>query len=310
MNWTIRFAIAGLIIGAAADAHAEPAAAQAQVLFDQGIALEDAGKIPEACAAFDASEKLEPTISTLLNQAACRETNHQLATAWGLFLDAERQARAATDEPTRQLHLVAIEHAAQLEPRLSKLTVNVPPTSKVPGLELVRGNDVIDAGAWNHPLPLDGGAYTITARAPGYEPWSTSAQLGAEHDAKAVDVPLLKRAPVPVSAAPPARPVAALLAGAGAVVLLGGAIGAEAWASHTYGESTREPDDQKQKSLYDSANSERHLAIGLGVAGVASAGCATWLYVRHRRETATSAGISVAPFASSTQAGLLAFGHF
>ena len=42
-------------------------------------------------------------VATLLNHASCREKNEQLATAWGLFLEAERQTRAATDEPTPAL---------------------------------------------------------------------------------------------------------------------------------------------------------------------------------------------------------------
>src|SRR5882724_2573792 len=102
-------------------AHAQPAGAQAETLFRQGKDLMAKGKIAEACAAFDASQKLDPTIATLLNQAACREKNNQFATAWGLFLEAERQTRSAADPKTQQLHQVAAGKAAKLEPRLSTL---------------------------------------------------------------------------------------------------------------------------------------------------------------------------------------------
>src|SRR5436190_11289267 len=78
-------------------AGAQTAGAQAEVLFRQGKTLFAAGKFAEACAAFDASERLEPDVSTVMNQANCREKNGQLATAWGEFLDAERQTRSATD---------------------------------------------------------------------------------------------------------------------------------------------------------------------------------------------------------------------
>src|SRR5689334_5913935 len=77
-------------------AQAQPSGAQAETLFRQGKELMGKGQIAEACAAFDASQKLDPTIATLLNQAACREKNGQLATAWGLFLEAERQTRSAS----------------------------------------------------------------------------------------------------------------------------------------------------------------------------------------------------------------------
>src|SRR5512147_2936876 len=101
-----KIAVAALfaVTTARTGAHAQSSTAQAETLFRQGKDLIAHGKIAEACAAFDASQKLDPTIATLLNQAACREKNGQLATAWGLFLDAERQSRAAADEATRQLH--------------------------------------------------------------------------------------------------------------------------------------------------------------------------------------------------------------
>src|SRR6185369_12730876 len=147
-------------------ADAQSSTAQAETLFRQGKDLMAHGRIAEACAAFDASQKLDPTIATLLNQAACREKNGQLATAWGLFLDAERQSRVAGDEATRQLHQVATDHAAKLEPRLSTLTITVPVENRVGGLEILRNNELVDPGAWNKALPVDGGSYQITARAP------------------------------------------------------------------------------------------------------------------------------------------------
>src|SRR5512140_835685 len=134
-------------------ARAQSSTAQAEALFRQGKDLIAHGKIAEACAAFDASQKLDPTIATVLNQAACREKNGQLATAWGLFLDAERQSRTATDEATRQLHKVATDHAAKLEPRLSTLTINIPVENRVGGLEILRNNEPVDPGAWNKALP-------------------------------------------------------------------------------------------------------------------------------------------------------------
>src|ERR1043166_9179048 len=112
-------------------AAAQPSGAQAETLFRQGKDLMAKGKTAEACAAFDASQKLDPTISTLLNQAACREKNEQLATAWGLFLEAERQPRTASDAPPQQLHQVAASKAAKLEPRLSTLTITVSSDNRI-----------------------------------------------------------------------------------------------------------------------------------------------------------------------------------
>jgi len=191
----------------AAPARAQPAGAQAEIMFRNAKRLLSQGKIAEACASFDASQKLEPTISTLLNLANCREKNGQLATAWGLFLDAERDTRASTDADGKQLHQVAISHATKLEPRLSTLSIVVPADRRPTGLEIRRGNDVLDAVMWNQALPIDGGTYKIVARAAGVPEWSTSVVIANEGDTKSIEVPQLGATSVttrPVT--PPTKP--------------------------------------------------------------------------------------------------------
>ena len=126
------------------------------------------------------------------NLAGCREKNNQLASAWGLFLDAERQTRSATDTTTQQLHGIAQDRAQRLEPRLSTLTISVSEENRVGGLEIVRNNEVVDVGTFNRALPIDGGIYTISARAPGNAEWSKTVTVGRERDAKTIEVPKLK----------------------------------------------------------------------------------------------------------------------
>jgi hypothetical protein len=174
-----------------AEALAHPSTAQAEVLFRHGRRLLDGDQIAEACAVFDASQKLDPTIATVLNQGNCRERNGQLATAWGLFLDAERRSRVATDPEARRLHRVALEHAARLESRLSMLAIVVPPASRVAGLEIWCDAEPVDAGAWNQPLPVDGASYEIAARADGFVAWSTTVIVGAERDTQTITIPRL-----------------------------------------------------------------------------------------------------------------------
>src|SRR5437870_1665929 len=110
-------ALASVLVVGSSAAEAQPAGAQAEVLFREGRELMQKGKIAEACADFEQSQKLEPAPTTLLNLAGCREKNGQLATAWGLFLEAERTTRSASDGTTKQLHDVAKTKAAKLEPR-------------------------------------------------------------------------------------------------------------------------------------------------------------------------------------------------
>jgi len=326
-----KIAIAALcaITTARTGVRAQSSTAQAETLFRQGKDLIAHGKIAEACAAFDASQKLDPTIATLLNQASCREKNGQLATAWGLFLDAERQSRAANDDATRQLHQVATDHAAKLEPRLSTLTITVPAEARVGGLEILRNNELVDPGAWNKALPVDGGTYQITARAPGNADWSSTIAVGVERDAKTIETPKLKAAALQTSPAGPgsstnpspattehqrSKILPLALVGA-ALGLVGGAVGFELWARSTYDQSKREPDNARQDSLWHSANTRRYLAEGLGVAGIACAGVAVWFYLRGGEPEATSttrqvSRLIVEPVLGGDRAGLVVGGWF
>lgn len=182
---------------------AEPEGAQAEVLFRQGKELMAAGKLAQACAAFDASQKLDPTLPTLLNQANCRQQNGQLATAWGLFLEAERRTRGGADRASQQMHATAASRAASLEPRLSTLRIDVPDASRIRGLEIRRNDEIVDPAAWLQALPVDGGSYRISARAPGATEWSTAVVIASERDAKTIEIPRLDDATRrPIASAP------------------------------------------------------------------------------------------------------------
>lgn len=192
-------------------AQAQAPTAQAELMFRNAKRLLAQGKTAEACAAFDASQKLDPTVSTLLNQANCREKNGQLATAWGLFLDAERDTRGSTDDAGKQLHKVAADHAAKLEAKLSTLTITVPAERRVAGLEIRRGADPLESVMWDQALPIDGGTYTIVARAPGVAAWSTTVVIANAGDAKTIEVPKLRAEAAksaPSAKAEPAKAIA------------------------------------------------------------------------------------------------------
>jgi hypothetical protein len=197
----VRNVIAALVLVAMAGwAHAQPAAVQAEALFRQGKELMAAGKVAEGCAAFDASQKLDPKATTLLNQANCREKNGQLATAWGLFVEGARQTQGAADKASRQMHAIATERAGQLQPRLSTLLVAVPAGSRIAGLEILRDGEILDPASWDRALPIDGGSYGIVARAPGRAEWAGTAVVAVERGAVVVEVPELRAAePVPTA---------------------------------------------------------------------------------------------------------------
>lgn len=293
-------------------AAAQSASVEAEALFRQGKQLMADGKIGEACAAFDSSEKLDPNVSTMLNQASCREKNNQLTTAWGLFVEAERQTRDKTDAKSKSFNKVAKEHAAKLEPKLPKLAINV--ATQMPGLAIKRNGEDVSSATWNHALPVDGGTYKIEATAPDHKPWSTQVTIANESDSKTVDVPALDAAPkaeplekpveTPVATTtpvPPPAPAAShggskvlpIVVGVAGLGLIGGGIALELSASSTYDKAKLEPNDAKQTDLWHSANNKRYAAEGLAAAGVAAVAVSVWLFVRHGSdESATSTALA------------------
>lgn len=247
-----------------------------------------AGKFAEACDAFEASQRADPAISTLLNEANCREKNSQLATAWGLFLEAERQTRAATDPAVEPMHKSAAAHAEKLEPRLSSLTIKLRDELRISGLEITVDGRRVDTGALNKPLPIDGGPHAISARAPGRKTWTANASVEVEHDSKTVDIPKLEAdtpqaAPIAPAVETSRSRLPSVVIGGCSLALLGGALGVDLWANSKYDAAKAETTDQvRRNSLYAAANNRRYVAEGLALAGVATAGVAVWLYFRDR----------------------------
>jgi hypothetical protein len=181
-------------------------AAEAETLFLEGKRLMKEGKVAEACDRFDASDRLDRAVSTLLNLADCREKNRQLATAWATFLKAASVARANGDT---RLEKIAKDRAKTLEPRLAYLTISVPDSSKVDGLAIERNGIVVEPTLWNTGVPVDAGSYEITASAPGREPWSTRVAVDADGKRASVEVPRFKELqaiePATPSTTPPAE---------------------------------------------------------------------------------------------------------
>jgi hypothetical protein len=316
-------------------ASAQSNSAQAERLFRDGKDLMTAKKYAEACEAFDASQKLDPLPTTLMNLADCREKNNQLATAWGLFLDVERLTRGGS-KADKALSGAAKTRAEKLEPRLSYLIVNVPDESRVDGLTITRNGDPVDPGTWNRALPVDGGEYVIEGKAPGHEPWATRVTVNIERDKQSVDVPKFKavKLPDPNTVNPegdgsggpveePDEPIdtggggmsgkrkAAIGVGVGGVVLLGVAGYFELNARSKYDDSVAEPDDVRQDELFDDAVSSRKIAIGAGIAGGVCVGVAAFLWFTGGAESAPDeTALRVLPSLGPDQIGLAFGGGF
>jgi hypothetical protein len=314
-------------------ASAQSASAEAEGLFRDGKRLMGEKKYAEACAAFEASQNKDPLATTLLNLADCREKNGQIATAWGLFLEAERQTRS--DKSQKALGKTARDRAGKLEPRVSYLIINVPDDSRVDGLVITRNGEPVDELTWNRAIPVDGGQYVIAGKAPGHEEWSTSVTVDAEKDKESVDVPKFKTLPVvvddpkqppvedpedpdvierpPGSSGMSGKRKLAIGVGALGVVALGVAGYFELDARNLYQESIDETDDTRQDELYADAVSRRKLAIGTAIGGGVCVGVAAFLWFTGgstSRDESDAQGLRVVPTVSPDGFGLAFGGGF
>jgi hypothetical protein len=146
----------------------------AQQLFDDGRALLEAKRYPEACTKFAESQRLDPGGGTLLNLAVCHELEGKTATAWSEFRDALGQA---VKDERKDREDIARTHIADLAPKLMRLVVHVsePVAARDPEINLDRSK--LPATAWNTPIPVDPGEHRVSMTAPGAEPFSTTIRV-------------------------------------------------------------------------------------------------------------------------------------
>ena len=104
--------------------------ATAEALFEQGRALVERGDVAAACPRFMESQRLDPGGGTMLWLADCYASIGQTASALVGFKEA---AAAAARTQDRRL-AVAIAKVDELEKKLSRLAIAVPPEAAKPEL--------------------------------------------------------------------------------------------------------------------------------------------------------------------------------
>ncbi len=316
-------AIRVLALGAALLCQVQPAFAQdvaaAEALFREGRALMDKGEYAVACKKLAESQRLDASSGTLLNLAACHEKEGRTATAWAEFLAAARLAKTQ-GRPDRADE--ARKQAADLEPKLSYLTINV--AKKVPGLEIRRGDVKLEASTLGSKLPTDPGAHEITITAPGHESLTMQVTVGTEGDAQTLSVPALRKAsgaaapnttnPQPVTEAPlstrspsneppeadgGSQTLAYVVGGVGVAALaVGSVFGVMALGSYGKAEDacpSHQGCDSAATDNRDKAGTQANIAnvgIGLGIVGI---GVSAVLLLTGGGDSAASAAPAAAP---------------
>lgn len=218
--------------------------ASAEALYDAGRTLMGEGKFAEACGKFEASERLEEGVGTMLNLADCYEKMGRTASAWAEFREA---ISAAHNSGSAEREAIASARAKALEAKLSFLTIVA---SKGASSVVTCDGVQVDAAMLGSALPMDPGMHEVVASAAGRRKWSTNVEVGQNGARVSVAIPILQEEstatplsqPAPPSAAPgdhrvasPAsshsnqRTLAIVSAGVGAAgLILGGIFGLEA----------------------------------------------------------------------------------
>jgi hypothetical protein len=202
-NRTPRALVASALLSAlcgAGSANAQPSSADqklAQSLFDQGRELMEAGRLEEACPKLAESQRLDPGGGTLLNLAMCHEKAGKTATAWSEYHLALSQAIAAGRADRTA---IARERIAAIEPVVPHITVVVPASSVLAGLEVFLDGSALAQPAWGVAAAVDPGPHRVDARAPGRDPWHAELALTQPGENRIVHVPTLASPPVPAPA--------------------------------------------------------------------------------------------------------------
>jgi hypothetical protein len=202
-RWLAPAVLAGVVLAAGA-AEAQSSAprdpALAETLFQDAKQRMTHGDYAGACPKLAESYRLDPGSGTLTALALCHEQLGQNATAWAEFIElvseAQRGGRGDREKFARQ-------HAAALEPGLSRLTITVAPeTAALPDVQVQRDKVVVGAAAWDVASPIDPGDHVVEATAPDHQRWSVHVQVGPNGDRQVVSVPALAENPATASSAP------------------------------------------------------------------------------------------------------------
>jgi hypothetical protein len=295
--------------------------------FTHAEELLAAGKVAEACAEFEASNRIDPKAGTLIRIGQCREELGQLASAWSAY----QQALARAKDPHKREFAEA--RVAALQGRLSYLTITVADANLVPGLAVSRDGVPVEPGAFKQAVAVDGGRYEIVALAPGREAWQAKVEVAPEQGHVTVEVPALKvlRLPagdvrdLPRELAPAGTPAlaagwtgqrkAALAVGIGGVVIaaVGGIVGHTATGRRDQARALcADPlvpcaDAAQATSLSSSAHGlaiDADVLFGVAVAAGIGAGVLWWTGAPAER------AIAVTPVVGPDRAGVAVRGSF
>ena len=329
-------------------AHAQGGEANAaEVLFREGKRLLELKDFTQACPKLAESFRLDPATGALLALAICHEGEGKTATAWVEYTQVATRAKHE-GRPDREQAARAKAASLERRLSTLTITVP-PALARTPGLHLLHDGKEIAEATWGLPVPVDPGPHEVQATAPGTVPFLQQVTIGDNGDRKVVEVPALAPAPVvaPLPVLPPVLPpvvppvapaiasgadirtspaapsgesapatglpgprlAGVVLAGAGALALVGGGIFTLRALSKKH-EYESQPNCQDTCPALRAANTAGNTATGFVIGGVVLAGAGVALYTLGRPHGPPTTSLRVQPAISPGQGSLVFAGAF
>jgi hypothetical protein len=184
--------------------------------FEKVGELLDAGMYVDACPMLERIVADDPSANgARMELAECYVHLGKLASAWRAY-----RAVAEADPKRRE---EATKAAKELEPRVSKVRISLPPAvSSIPGLLVVLDWRPRGAAECREPILVDGGDSEIWAVAPDRKRWKSRMSVPKERGDVVVEVPVLEESARP---AVPANTGPAVMATYGGALLGFGMMG-------------------------------------------------------------------------------------
>ncbi|MCA9594709.1 MAG: tetratricopeptide repeat protein [Myxococcales bacterium] len=134
--------LAALLFAAPAAAEGGAAAAGADALFREAVALAEAGKFKEAANKFEASYELDPARGTLQGWAMAEERAGEPERAYLHYQQLAREAKAAKDGPRAKL---AAERMSALSSKVALVALEISGPAEAEGKVTLDGRALDDA---------------------------------------------------------------------------------------------------------------------------------------------------------------------
>ena len=320
---TFRYLVAACLLGAplltTTPAHAQDKKelSKARAQFQRAIELEQAGNFTSALETFRSVGEVRMTPQVRFHIASCEEKLGRLVTALGgyqlAFADADSVGEDFKGEVDRAV--------TRLQASIPKLVIARGAGGEAAEIQL--DGVALGASSVGVPVPLDPGPHAVTAKAPGFLPFSQTVTI-AENEEKHVDVALSAEPPPednrvnfvgPVDKPHP-KLIPFVIGGVGVASLIGSGV--------LFGLRQSTLSDLKSKCGADGLqcppsaageysnlklyNVTAQIALGVGVVGVGTA--ITMLVLQKKQSAPAKAGMMIVPSAPSSVAGVSWAGSF